>query len=101
MVRNWKRRWFTLKEGHLSYFEAPERKEGSGFTRGSGKPLWSASLKTALTEATGTLRCAQQYRAGGNRRLVTNLEFRDRTLTIGTAPGEQNEQAPLPLWNPI
>ena len=88
--RNWKRRWFTLQKGVFAYYAGPrpQSKGEKGFTEGEGKPIWVGSLKTALKNASGGLQCSSGY---NGKRTILEVAFRDRVLTMGTAPGDQNK----------
>jgi len=95
--RNWKRRWFTLKKGTLSYYEGYENGHASNddnvhvWTEGEGTPLWEGNLKTALMTPNGTLKCVESHQQGPGKRIVLDVHFEKRTLVIGTAPGGFNQ----------
>jgi len=108
--RNWKRRWFTLEHGRLAYFERPMARKpdqsaaGSGggteeiptFESGGGTALWEGELQKAKVKREGKLDIQGRHDVS-KRRMVLDIRFEGRTLTVGTAPGEQTEQDTLVL----
>jgi len=86
---NWKRRWFTLKDAVFGYYEAPVAEGEKGFTRGKGKAIWMGDLTHAVAQE-GKLAASSYYNTQ-KKRTVLNVNFHDRILTLGTAPGEQNQ----------
>jgi len=46
VVKNWKKRWFILKDGKLFYFRSKEDKEPTGIIPLKGASVWSSEKKT-------------------------------------------------------
>jgi len=95
--RNWNRRWFTLNNGVLSYFEDPSEKIQKGFTKGAGKPIWSGDLRSK-----GDLKCDSKW-DGSKKRSVLQVAFKSRILTVGsslteTEKARREEAAVLRSW---
>jgi len=97
---NWNKRWFELKGPVLSYYEEAVGVDSTE-RKGKGRPIWSGSLLTAETDASGRL--LARALVGANRRSMLEVSFASRKILLGTPSAETNEdrlrgQAVLEMW---
>ena len=81
---NWNRRWFHLHEGFVQYWDSRPQQQ-------SPKPaLFIGDLRDAKTDEDGILRA--QVRLNDKReRYILEVQFAERTLTIGTGNTVEKE----------
>ena len=82
---NWSRRFFVLTGPIFSYYEETIHSgRSAGTLIPKGKPLWSGSLLTAMTESDGMVMARPQV--GSNKRFMLEISFGNRKLLVGSAP---------------
>ena len=92
------------EECELEKIKKDSQRDGGGgdsrFTKGSGKPLRSGDLNSALS--TGELKCDSKW-DGSKKRTVLHVHFTTRLLTVGSSMTEtdkarREEAAVLRSW---